>query len=408
MIPWIKKYQPKKLKDIVGQRKVVWEAISFVNKFSKAKKKAQAKYDFAGPHGTSSVRALLLYGQAGVGKTCIVQALALETGSELIELNASDFRDKESVLSILKPATEQASMFGNKKIILVDEIDGLAGRKDRGGVAATIDVIKGTNFPIICTANDPYSPKLKTLRKYCTLVELKKISTPTIANHLKKICIVEGITYEEDAIKKLATAANGDLRAAINDLQMISEKKKKITLQDIVLWGREREESVFNVLKLIFKSFDIAQALDAANNFSGDLDNLMLWVDENVPLEYRQRGELSKSYECLSDADIFLRRIMRWQHWRFLLYAQILAVAGVQQAKQSTYPRFVFHKRPELLIKLYIRAAKKRKMQGLSQQASTILHASSNRLMSSFWPYYNFIQEKNPKQIKIINQSLGL
>lgn len=379
MKPWIRKYQPKKLSEIVGQAKVIWQVTNFVNRFSKAKNNA-----------------LLLHGQSGVGKTCTIQALANETGSELIELNASDFRNKDAVLSILKPAAEQVSLFGSKKIILIDEIDSLSGRKDRGGVAAIIDVIKFTKFPIICTANEPYAPKLKTLRKYCTLIELKKITTATIANHLKKICAIEEIKYGETAIKKLASAADGDLRAAINDLQMISEQKKTITFEDIILWGREKEESIFNILKLIFKSYDVAQALEAANSFSGDLEHLMLWIDQNIPAEYRQRKEIYNSYKHLSDSNIFLRRIMKWQYWRFLLYAQILAVAGVQQAKESTFPRFVFHKRPELLIKLYIRAAKRRKMKGLSQQISTELHASTNRLMSSFWPYFKYIQEKNP------------
>ena len=390
MKPWIKKYQPKKLSEIVGQIKVVWQVNNFINRFSKTKNNA-----------------LLLHGQSGVGKTCIAQTIALESGSELIELNASDFRDKDSVLSILKPATEQASLFGVKKIILIDEIDGLAGRKDRGGIAAVIDVIKTTKFPIICTANEPYAQKLKTLRKYCTLIELKKIRIPTIVKHLKKICVVEEIKYEEAAIKKLAAAADGDLRAAINDLQMIAEQKKNITMQDIVLWGREKEESIFNVLRLIFKSYDVAQVLDAANSLSGDLSTLLLWIDENIPVEYKQISEISESYSYLSDADIFLRKIMRWQHWRFLLYAKILAVAGVQQAKKSTHPRFVFHKRPELLIKLYIRAAKRRKMKGLSQQISSSMHASSNRLMTSFWPYYAFIQEKNPEMAsQILNHNL--
>ncbi|MBD3262849.1 replication factor C large subunit [Candidatus Woesearchaeota archaeon] len=391
MKPWTKKYQPKKLSDIAGQTKAVWQTKSFINKFPKTKKTA-----------------ILLHGQAGVGKTSIVQALASESNTELIELNASDFRNKAGVLSRLEPATQQASLFGGGKIILIDEIDGLAGNKDRGGIAAIINVIKNTKFPIICTANDPYIQKLKTLRKYCELIKLNKVRTSTITKFLKNICKSEKIKYEEKALKKLATAADGDLRAAINDLQMIADQKRNINLQDIILWGREKEENVFNILKLVFKSFDIEQALEAANNFDGDLDTLILWLDENIPKEYKKRSELAESYNYLSRADIFLRRIMRWQHWRFLLYAQVLTVAGVQQSKEGTFPRFVFHKRPQLLLKLYIRAAKLRKMRGLSQQIGDRLHASTKRLMNSFWPYYKYIKEKNPDMAKQLAYSIGL
>lgn len=391
MTSWIVKYSPKNLKEIFGQEKLVIELQNFVKQFPRVKKKA-----------------LLIYGLAGTGKTSAVHALANELNFELVELNASDFRDKESVKSVLGAASQQASLFGQNKIILIDEVDGVAGREDRGGVLAITDVIKDTNFPIILTANDPYSQKLRTLRKNCTLLELNKVSQKIIVKCLDQICKAEKIECTISVIEKIASSSDGDIRGAINDLQLIAAQKNKINEEDVKLWSREREEKIFTLLKLIFKSYDVQSAMESFDNLNEDLDMLLLWLDQNIPAEYTKAIERRTAYKSLSDADIFLSRIMRWQHWRFLVYAQALAIAGVQLAKKSTNPNFVMHQRPELLLSLYIRAAKRKKIKGLGAQVASILHASSTRLAKSFWPYFVYIQEHNENQAAELSEYLGL
>src|SRR3989344_5266273 len=237
MTPWTQKYSPSKLSEIAGQPLAVSATRQFVQNFSAARKKA-----------------ILLYGQSGVGKTCLVKALAEELNCELIEMNASQFRDAGSVKQILGPASKQASLFGSKKIILVDDVDSMSGQKDRGGPAEIAEVIAETRFPIILTATDPYEDKLKTLRQIVNLVELKPIDSTVIAARLKDICAAEKIDYDELALKKLAAFADGDLRAAINDLQMLASGKNEIKDSDINLFGRERESDVFEVLKLVFNA----------------------------------------------------------------------------------------------------------------------------------------------------------
>ncbi len=386
---WVNKYAPKKLSEVVGQKRIIADILQFVSEFPDVRKKA-----------------LLLHGPTGIGKTCIAKALAEEYNFELVELNASDFRNKSNIENILGPATKQASIFGAKKIILIDEADGLSGTKDRGGAAALANIIKETRFPILITANDAYSKKLKTLRLYSQITELKSISTSSIVSRLKEICEVEKIDYDEAALHKLAASVNGDLRAAINDLQVLS--KEKITEKVINLWGREQEEKIFNALKYVFKSFDIHKALEVVWNLDENLENFMLWLDQNIPNEYYNKEDIDYAYDKLSLADIFLRRIRRWQYWRFLVYANVLSVAGVQQAKNIASRRFVMYQRPELLLKLFVMAAKRRKMKAISNQVSDKLLASSNELQKNFWPYYQFISNNNPEYAEELNYYLGL
>jgi len=389
--PWVKKYQPRRILEIVGQKTALQAVMDFVRGFPAVRKKA-----------------LMLFGQSGIGKTAIPHAIAEEFDLELVELNASDFRDKESVLSILGNAARQASLFGSKKIIVVDEIDGISGQKDRGGVAAVIDTIKETKFPIIITANDAYAEKLKTLRNYCQLVELKGVSATEILKRVEDICQKEGIAYEKAALQKLATSVDGDMRAAINDLQSIAGNRKMIAESDIKLWGREKEESIFNLLKLVFKSFDSEAMLRTSDYVDEDIDRIMLWLDQNIPAEYTKASEYAYAYNNLAEADRFLKRIIRWQHWRFLIYARILSLAGTQQAKSEVNRRFIMHQRPELLLKLWMRAAKRKKAQSLAENLSSKLHASAYELQKNFWPYYQYISDKNPEYAAELNEFLGI
>ena len=68
------------------------------------------------------------------------------------------------------------------KIILVDEIDGLSGVKDRGGSQALAKLVEKSSFPIVMTANDVSLDKLSTLVKKSNVVEFNElISFPTLS-----------------------------------------------------------------------------------------------------------------------------------------------------------------------------------------------------------------------------------
>ena len=153
MIPFTKKYAPKSLKDIKGQDKSISELKGLIKDYKKQKK-----------------RAIWIYGPSGCGKTSVVYALAYEFEYELIEVNASDFRNQEQIKQKVGGAVFQHSLFSKGKIILVDEVDGLAGREDRGGVQELIRIIEKTQFPVILTATNPWDFKFNTLRSRCSLI----------------------------------------------------------------------------------------------------------------------------------------------------------------------------------------------------------------------------------------------
>ena len=138
MQPFTIKYQPKKIGEIIGQDTAIKNLKNFVVNFKRQKKNAA-----------------LLYVPSGVGKTISVHALANELNLEILEVNASDVRNAEQINSLVGSAVGQMSLFSKGKIILVDEIDGLSGMKDRGGLLAITKLIEKSSFPMILTMTNP-------------------------------------------------------------------------------------------------------------------------------------------------------------------------------------------------------------------------------------------------------------
>src|SRR3989338_2496292 len=216
MQPLTKKYIPKTTKEIFGQDESVKKLKNFIVNFSREKKNSS-----------------LLYGTSGTGKTCSVYAIANEIGYEVIEVNASDFRNAEQINQKVGNAIKQQSLFAKGKLILVDEIDGLSGREDRGGVQAIAKLIGDSSYPIILTATNPFDNKFSSLRSKSNRMEFKQLDYLSIFHILKRICGKEKIKYEENVLKALSRRAGGDARAAINDLQALAHDKKELTKESL-------------------------------------------------------------------------------------------------------------------------------------------------------------------------------
>ena len=228
-------------------------------------------------------------------------------------------------------------------------------------------IIKETRCQIILTANDPWIPKLRALRQQVALFEFIPFAASEIINIIVGGCKKENVEFEEGALRNLAMSVNRDVRAAITDSQVLASDKK-ITLSELKLWGREREEKLGNILRLIFKSYDSETLWQAADSIGVDMREPVLWLDQNIPSEYLELQDKRNAANILTHADIFLGRIHKQQHWRFLLYAKILALVGVQQAKSRPNPNIIKHRRSELLQQIFIRAAKQHKYRAWSEQ----------------------------------------
>ena len=194
---------------------------------------------------------------------------------------------------------------------------------------------------------------------------------------LENIAAKEGIIISGEALKTLARRDGGDVRAALNDLEILSTAKD-ITLHTLDELGmREREDTIIDALLKILKTTDPKTAIDAFEHVGEDADQQMLWLDENIPREYQKPEELARAYDSLSKADIFNRRIRRWQHWRFLVYVNALLTAGVAVAKDAKNSAFVPYKPTGRILKIWMANQRNAKKKGIAEKIASHTHTSA-------------------------------
>ncbi len=375
--PWTQKYAPNTLKEVFGQETVTFSLKNFVVNFKKERRKAT-----------------ILYGPTGCGKTCSVYAVANELNLEVIELNASDFRTAEGISSIIGNASKQMSLFHKGKIILVDELDGVSGTKDRGGIPEVIRVIEKTAFPIVITANDPFEKKFSALRKKAALSEFSILNNTDVLSILKNIVEKEGITCDEQVLKTLARRSGGDGRSAINDLQMLA-RNNEIKKEDLEsLSDRERVEEITTALTKIFKTTDPLIAKNSFHTVSEDLNQCLLWVDENLPKEYDKAEDRARAYDYISQADVMNRRIRRWQHWRFMVYINDYLSAGVAVSKDEKYKKFVEYTQTKRLLKIWMANRKYQKRLAICEKIANASHSSKKEVLKNTYHYIKAIFQK--------------
>lgn len=361
---WVEKYRPKKFEDLIGQNEQIEKVKEYYKKFPKTKKKA-----------------LLLGGSPGIGKTTMVQVLANENQAEIFELNASDTRNKASIIETLKPVLKQLSLFKENKLILIDEVDGISGTKDRGGITELLKLIEISPYPIICTANDIWLKKLSALRKKCEIVELKEISPVNVKQVLKKILTKENKEVTLNVLNKIAINSKGDLRSAINDLETASSLKKP---EEIILSERNKKENIFNVMKIIFQNIPDNNMIKLFDKVDMPLDEISLWIEENIPKVY-SKEDLKKAYDSLANSNLFKSRIYKKQYWRFLVYQNIFSSYGISAAKGKKEKKgFYKYTKPEKILKIWLNNIKHAKRKSIAEKYSKKTHVGTKRILKEF------------------------
>jgi replication factor C large subunit len=287
---------------------------------------------FAQNYRAQKKKAVLLHSPAGFGKTSLVIHVAKKLGYELFEINSSDTRNTQSLLDVLKPATTQQSFFNPQKIILVDEVDGIGGTQDKGGIATLVSIIEESKFPIICTANDITVDKLRPLLKVCQVVELHPLDSNTIEQVLVDFAHTQGWTLTPGIAKQVAIHCESDVRSAIHDLYIVKDQPDLSLLSK-----REKTLSLENATTTVLKTTDATfakQTWDLINEYP---DEQLSYLDTNVPKEYTKPADLARAYGVLSRADIFWKRINKTQDWHYFPYITALLSAGIASAKDSAY-----------------------------------------------------------------------
>lgn len=378
---WVEKYSPKTLGDVLGNAKIKAEIEVWAKNWA---------------NGIVQ-KPLLLMGPPGVGKTTIAHLVGKEYFSETIEVNASDKRSYDILKRSIGEASQTRSLFQEGyKLLIMDEVDGINGRDDSGGVRAINETIKNTKQPLIMMANDPYSKRLTSIKTKCQAIKFTKVHSNTINAQLKRICANEDIKYDPEALKALSKQSNGDLRSAITSLEAIVDSDKNITMDSInVISKKDGEQNIFDTVRTVLKSKN-PEHVKEAMRVDAQPSMLIEFIAENIPKEYDRVDEIAKAYEMIALADLNLGRAFRTQNYTYWKYAFLFMGRGVAASKKQTYKKFARYSGSTVFQKMSKSRKRKNLIETVTNKMSTKLHTSPKELEKHI-PYYEILFEDNER-----------
>lgn len=245
---------------------------------------------------------------------------------------------------------------------------------------------------MICNNFYDLTKKFEDIEAETEVVIFKKPQTSTIAKALMTICAKERAHVELDAITIIAENANGDVRAAIRDLQSLSIGKENVTASMAeALTERDTTPDMFKFIIALLQKRNAYLARQVLKESDEDPPYAELWIGQNLPTHCANKQELANSFNVLSRADVYLGRVNRRMYYGFWSYAIDLMIDGVVESLKTPmngFTRISFPKYLSLMSKSHSTRAMRR---DVANRLCTITHTSANRVLNESIDFFKFM-----------------
>ncbi|MEM2142878.1 MAG: replication factor C large subunit [Candidatus Thorarchaeota archaeon] len=388
--PWTERFRPTCRSDLVGNEEVIDRLYEWVRGWDPK---------------TTRNRGAILVGRPGIGKTSAVVALSRDLNLELVEYNASDSRNKAVVETQVWRSATQETLDGRGRIVLLEEIDGISGSSDRGGISAIEDLIDHAVHPIVMTANDIEDKRFDAIQKKCMILQFQPVSEDKIVEALSVVLRESGARCEKEVLRAIAERAGGDLRAAILDLEVACRSDHGQTWQPP---DRDHLRGVSSSIRRLFMAASIDGARRAVAETDVDHETLVLWLEENISKYLLTEQELESGFDALSLSDYVLGRIMRRQDWKMLGYVYDFISVGVGRSRTETPYREVENVEPQWPLLIWRGGKALEKTQLLVEMISRAASISHARARTEILWVIKEIVRRNPRQGQLMQNWIGV
>ena len=293
MIMWTEKHRPDKIEAIIGNEETRIEIVEWMKSWLEGKSNKKCGGIFLGP--------------SGIGKTTLAYALAKKFNLKIIEMNASDTRTEKKIKEIIKKYALQKTLDDLESerrfdlMVFLDEIDGLHGSSDRGGIKSLIEIAKKKQILLVLSANNLDNRKYKDIIKTFDVFHFNPLTPRQILMIIKNISRTENMVIPDSRLEKIASICKGDLRYAINIIQ-----REPLNLKNIDI---EIRNEVFNIditiKKLLGKNENKKKILYETSATLDEIYKNLSEVTAKSDLDLFTRNTI---FQRISRIDVFMSR----------------------------------------------------------------------------------------------------
>jgi replication factor C large subunit len=364
---WSEKYRPKSMDKLIGNEEARLALSLWLSRWK------------------PGAKAALLMGPPGTGKTTLVNLLARESGMNLVDLNASDVRTKEKLRGRMGEAMSAVSLFGERSLIFLDEVDGLAGRSDYGAVEFIKESVKESQNPIVMAANDPDSDEIRKLSSSCFALRFRPPPPREVEMYLREIAQGEGLAVGDEEFRSCVRDAAGDVRQAINLLQS-GLRTSPMGESDDRGHYKDRDLPVSEALNGFFEAADKGEAALSLRKLSLPPVEKVREIHRSIVKSGLPPEAMARSLEVVARVDLLMGKIMRSRNWRLLRYLD-------RQLVEDLYPivkgwRVKYTGQDDLPFPVLLRIWNdSKKIREISLRYATKAHTSGMSARSQDLPY---------------------
>lgn len=286
-LPWIEKYRPKNIEDIILDG----------NTLTKIKRII----------GEKDIPNIIITGIPGIGKTTTIKCIARglygkNIDNAVLELNASDERGikvvEEAITNFCKKSliiNDDGNSYAKHKMIILDEADNITSKAQHSINKKMQEYSSTTRFAFTCNRSTDI---IEAIQSRCIILRYLRLPTGKIIEKLKYICAKEHVEYKDDALNEISIISQGDMRSAINVLQMVYNGLSEITIENVYRVCDKPQPMILEQVLVLCKEKNIAKVFELLKNLKSKG-----YSDSDIILGMVNILKLSKLSNVLTEKD---------------------------------------------------------------------------------------------------------